>query len=384
MRRWVHQHSESILLTRTAHCSWQNGGMAYLAPFLADRAHVAYPSRMGRSPRALELSLGVAILAALSCGGSARIDGGASGGGASTSSTGAGAAECGPTPCGNGLSCCDGACIDTRSDPTHCGACGNTCLPDETCCDGACANTDLDAAHCGMCNHACGPGGVCVSGTCGFDCVGGATACGNVCVDTSTDPQHCGGCYNACAPGELCSDGVCQGPPCADAIHNQDETDVDCGGAVCPPCADGKACLADADCASGHCPSDDLVCCDMACNGPCVGCAFSKTGAPDGACTPLPFADPEGDCSFNCGTCDGMGGCVAPTCGCACPCILDAECVSGHCADNICCNSACNGTCEACMTSGSEGTCTPHPQGTDPDSECPPGQLCNGMGMCAP
>ena len=37
-------------------------------------------------------------------------------------------------------------------------------------------------------------------------------------------------------------------PTCDDEIRNQDETDIDCGGSVCPKCADGKGCLSDDDC----------------------------------------------------------------------------------------------------------------------------------------
>jgi hypothetical protein len=41
-------------------------------------------------------------------------------------------------------------------------------------------------------------------------------------------------------------------PTCVDAMHNGDETDVDCGGA-CPPCANGGGCVDVEDCASGVC-----------------------------------------------------------------------------------------------------------------------------------
>ena len=40
---------------------------------------------------------------------------------------------------------------------------------------------------------------------------------------------------------------------CADAIKNGTETDVDCGGGLCPGCAAGKACLAASDCLSAVC-----------------------------------------------------------------------------------------------------------------------------------
>jgi hypothetical protein len=39
-------------------------------------------------------------------------------------------------------------------------------------------------------------------------------------------------------------------------------------------------------------------------------------------------------------------------------CTYDSDCTSGHCADGVCCNSACTGNCEACNLAGTEGTCT--------------------------
>ena len=42
-------------------------------------------------------------------------------------------------------------------------------------------------------------------------------------------------------------------PTCKDNRKNQDETDVDCGGAKCRKCADRKKCLTDCDCISGSC-----------------------------------------------------------------------------------------------------------------------------------
>jgi hypothetical protein len=40
---------------------------------------------------------------------------------------------------------------------------------------------------------------------------------------------------------------------CLDGLHNNGETDVDCGGDVCHGCGVGQQCVAAADCARGHC-----------------------------------------------------------------------------------------------------------------------------------
>lgn len=41
--------------------------------------------------------------------------------------------------------------------------------------------------------------------------------------------------------------------PCADGVQNNRETDVDCGGGECAPCAEGQGCFVGTDCAMGRC-----------------------------------------------------------------------------------------------------------------------------------
>ncbi|PTL81496.1 OmpA family protein [Vitiosangium sp. GDMCC 1.1324] len=65
-------------------------------------------------------------------------------------------------------------------------------------------------------------------------------------------------------------------------------------------------------------------------------------------------------------------------------CSTDSECSTGFCADGVCCNTACDGQCEACNAAGSVGTCgavTGAPKGDRPacgtdGSEC--GGVCDG------
>jgi hypothetical protein len=82
------------------------------------------------------------------------------------------------------------------------------------------------------------------------DC-GGATCVAQsaLCADTK-----------GCQSGADCQSGVCQGqkcqaPTCTDTLKNGDESDVDCGGAKCPGCANGKACSVAGDCVSKACTS---------------------------------------------------------------------------------------------------------------------------------
>jgi Kef-type K+ transport system membrane component KefB len=47
---------------------------------------------------------------------------------------------------------------------------------------------------------------------------------------------------------------------CVDKIKNGDESDVDCGGTMCPECKSGRACLTNKDCVSNICKEDTLKC----------------------------------------------------------------------------------------------------------------------------
>ncbi len=79
--------------------------------------------------------------------------------------------------------------------------------------------------------------------------------------------------------------------------------------------ANGEACTADTECASGRCL--DGVCCATACSG-CNACSNALTGKDDGTCAPVASGqDPHDACADetaanqcgNDGTCDGNGAC---------------------------------------------------------------------------
>ena len=218
--------------------------------------------------------------------------------------------------CPSGLSLCGGACVDTQTDLFHCGGCANKCAAGHVCaagkcvlscqsgltdCSGTCVNTKTDILHCGKCGGKCAAGQVCSAGACALTCAVGFSDCSGSCVKTQTDGQHCGTCGNACAAGQVCSAGSCGKAcgngtidigeqcdgtqlggksctslgyaggvlkcdsscaldtkacfKCTDKLKNGDETDVDCGGTVCPACSAGKACKAATDCKVGVCAS---------------------------------------------------------------------------------------------------------------------------------
>lgn len=68
------------------------------------------------------------------------------------------------------------------------------------------------------------------------------------------------------------------------------------------------------------------------------------------------------------------------------------DCESHHCADGVCCDTACDGACVACAdekTGEANGACAPIPLEEDPDEECAADTLtcqagfCDGAGSCA-
>ncbi|HVE84331.1 MAG TPA: PKD domain-containing protein, partial [Myxococcales bacterium] len=59
-------------------------------------------------------------------------------------------------------------------------------------------------------------------------------------------------------------------------------------------------------------------------------------------------------------------------------CAAAAECGSGFCIDQVCCNNACGAACQACNLTGLAGTCSPEPDGT----ACPNALYCDGTEVC--
>jgi hypothetical protein len=211
------------------------------------------------------------------------------------------------TDCVSGASCVGGTClVPTCSDrvrngqetdvdcggPT-CGGCaeGRTCSvtsdcgPNQgSCVAGRCSN----AAACGdsmrdfsESDVDCG-GPSCAKCALGMqcnkitDCVSGTSCVGGMCrvptcndgvrngqeTDVDCGGPTCGGCAEHqrcheatdCAVGQgTCSFGTCEKYYCTDGQLDHDETDVDCGGPSCPPCATGGACASGRDCVSGSC-----------------------------------------------------------------------------------------------------------------------------------
>ncbi len=78
----------------------------------------------------------------------------------------------------------------------------------------------------------------------------------------------------------------------------------------------------------------------------------------------------------------------APACvGVGCRCTEETAtrvCGTLPCVDGYCCDERCDGTCRSCAVDGLEGTCSPVPEGTDPQNECSaaPADSCGANGAC--
>lgn len=166
----------------------------------------------------------------------------------------------------------------------------------------------------------------------------------------------------------------CTCPTCSDALKNQGETDVDCGGPNCGQCANGKACLVDGDCVVGSVCTNGLCAVppppppppaptcsdniqnqletDVDCGGPNCGatCLVNQKCAADGDCSSGLVCSSGGVCAVppptpSCG--DGIKNqdetdidCGGLACGATCAvgkvCAANGDCVSGSCIGNVC------------------------------------------------
>jgi hypothetical protein len=215
-----------------------------------------------------------------------------------------------------------------------------------------------------------------------IDCGGGACApctSGQKCqVDSDCTSNACDVPSFTCVPNQ-----------CAD--HRQDgaETDMDCGGGTCPPCGANKKCKVDADCAIGACDALSLLCLVTPCADHQQDGAETDVDCGGGTCAPCAIGKRckvDADCTSN--ACDALTlTCVPSQCadhrqdGAE----TDVDCGGGTCAhcavsqkckvDTDCSSNACDPVALTCV---SINGCSDHQQdGAETDVDC-------GGGICAP
>jgi hypothetical protein len=252
-------------------------------------------------------------------------------------------------PCSNGKSCVappdcqSGSCInhvctstpamclnnikDGNESDIDCG--GGTC---PACSNGKTCNIPTDCQS-----------GVCASGKCTSP---PAMCLDNVKDGNETDIDCGGGTCPPCIDGKQCSvradcqSGVCGAgnrcttppPQCLNNVRDANETDVDCGGGVCPPCINGKSCILASDCASGFCDATNKCA-----PGGSAGSGGSGGGGSGGS------GGGTGGCAVNCSasTCGCSASCNGHTYGLSClpssqnqgvlncTCVMDGQSVTG-------------------------------------------------------
>jgi len=174
--------------------------------------------------------------------------------------------------------------------------------------DGTETDVDCGGSQCRACNDRqhCSVGTDCASGTCS----GGGVCVDPTCLDGKQDGTEtavdCGGLQCApctggqgCSVGTDCTSGVCtagsgSGPTClpgscTDGIKDGAETDVDCGGPGCAPCANALVCVVDSDCASLNCAGGAGGHC-----GPPAVCSSENGGFPTDGGVPWTPYSPDG------------------------------------------------------------------------------------------
>jgi MYXO-CTERM domain-containing protein len=259
--------------------------------------------------------------------------------------------------------CANGACLSSCTDSNDC-ASGRWCTPLHTCEAKAVVGT------------ACSSGAGCVTGYCA-DGVCCDTPCTGQCEACNVAP-NIGSCVPAfgspVAPRPACA-GLDQ--ECAGACNGVDRSACSFPGIALscgtPTCATGVARASHCDGQGACVAGDDQPCgayacgtasCLTTCDGP-SDCAQGYGCTPEGVCVP-------GGGSPNGTTCEA-----------------GAECQSGFCADGVCCDSACNGQCEACNVDPNVGSCSPvtgSPVGdrtpcVDSDADC--AGACDGVNRVA-
>lgn len=153
----------------------------------------------------------------------------------------------------------------------------------------------------------------------GSECEAGAGVCDGLgaCVECNTAPD-----CPVSDPPFLCMGNQCIPAGCDDDVQTQPigETDVDCGGPECLPCADGQACLVPSDCVSGVC--EDGTCAPPTCDDAVKNATETDVDCGGGACDPCPF----------------MGGCAQ----------------NSDCIGNVCAGAACAASCFDTVENGQE------------------------------
>jgi hypothetical protein len=286
-----------------------------------------------------------------------------------------GGGDCVSGNCADGVCCgsvCAGQC-KTCNNPANPGSCGN--IP---------AGQPDNAANL-VCNGAsvCDGGGLCKKAS-GQACAVNSDCITLFCADGVCCNSTCSTTCQACnVAGSV---GTCTNLPAGQPDPN---ATISCtGGSACNggigfnACkkATGQPCAFNNDCVTALCT--DGVCCAGPCSTACHSCNLAGSVGTCSVITSAPDNSPVNICAGPM-SCDAAGSCKKVD---GQLCLVGSDCVSGACADGVCCNVACSGGCQSCTAAlkggGLDGTCGPTQAGIDPDGDCVSPLTCNGAGSC--
>lgn len=291
-----------------------------------------------------------------------------------------------------GATCSGDSKVETVCSGGSCGGTGNTipcnsfvCLPGPpaTCATSCTVATNagcpagkvcVGGSQCKNCdptdNRGCTPPLVCENDMCvmkvalggmcnaGSECVAGAFCTDNRCCEKMT----CGSC-EACGASGKCN--PVTSAPDPDTCPNETATNK-CGKTGCDAAGVCKYADTSVVCSGPTCKNETMVetgrCNGMgACGTPATTMCMPGIKCSGGVCLTMCMSSADCVAPYSC--ISGM--CAKKPLGSGCG--GGTECDSGHCADGVCCNAACDQACQACSAMGMCGAVTSAP---DPD-KCP-------------
>ncbi len=229
-------------------------------------------------------------------------------------------------------------------------------------CETHCTNDTQDAdetdLNCGGAScDLCKDGQKCQSGE---DCTSGK------CLENGVCAYECRCTYET----DMCDETTGKCWSCGDTVKNGDETDADCGGAVCDPCQAGRDCLVNEDCDSHLCENN--VCAPKSCVE--IGCNSNDgqtlCDAKSGKCFRCDDRIQNGnetgvDCGGQCQPCGEGESCILNK---------DCEslkCVAGKCSQKPCTMTGCEGDAKCDAKTGLCYSCHDSlPNGDETDIDC--------------
>ncbi|HKU38527.1 MAG TPA: hypothetical protein VJR89_10280 [Polyangiales bacterium] len=309
--------------------------------------------------------------------------------------------------CASDGSSCGGQCDGDLRDACHYPDSGVLCR-DPSCsagtavvagfCNGAGACPALETRDCAP--YVCGADSCRGDCKADVDCADGQFCQAGMCTAKRDNGQSCSG-ANACESGQ-CVDGVCCDSACTGQCEACDVAGSAgaCTAVVGKPHGARSACTGtDGNACAGQCDGVQRTTCsypgtETTCRrGSCIfgSAILAATCTGTGSCPDVqkqsctPYVCGVGACKGNCvdsSSCQGSFFCSAGMCvpkldnGASCG--SNDQCYFGHCIDGVCCDSACDGQCEACDVTGHAGVCLPV-KGTPHGGRA----TCAGSGVCA-